>query len=52
MFDSYRDFRAPDYSKAIDAAGKILDLLERTPKIDNGSTSGEELVSNVEKIQI
>ncbi len=38
-------FRAPDYSKAVQAAEKILELLNRKPTIDNGSSDGEEIVS-------
>ncbi|CAF3678455.1 unnamed protein product [Rotaria sp. Silwood1] len=34
---------APDYSKAIQAAEKILELLNRTPSIDNGSSDGDEI---------
>ena len=37
---------APDYGKAKEAAGKILDLLGRKPLIDNGSTEGDEIVSH------
>lgn len=37
--------RTPDYSKAINSASNILDLLDRQPLIDNGSTDGKELVS-------
>jgi hypothetical protein len=38
-------FRAPDYTKAIESAEKILELLKRKPTIDNGSSDGEEIVS-------
>ncbi|CAF4892140.1 unnamed protein product [Rotaria sp. Silwood1] len=34
---------APDYSKAIQAADKILELLNRTPSIDNNSSDGDEI---------
>jgi hypothetical protein len=38
-------FRAPDYTKAVEAAEKILELINRKPAIDNGSTDGDEIVS-------
>ena len=44
--------RAPDYSKAISAAEKILDLLDRKPAIDNGSADGEEIVSDTKKMDV
>ncbi|CAF2682116.1 unnamed protein product [Rotaria sp. Silwood2] len=34
---------APDYSKAVQAAEKILELLGRKPSIDNGSSDGDEI---------
>ncbi|CAF1014116.1 unnamed protein product [Rotaria sordida] len=34
---------SPDYTKAIDSAEKILELLNRKPIIDNGSRDGDEI---------
>ncbi|CAF3084747.1 unnamed protein product [Rotaria sp. Silwood2] len=34
---------SPDYTKAVDAAEKILELLNRKPIIDNGSRDGEKI---------
>ncbi|CAF3502579.1 unnamed protein product [Rotaria sp. Silwood1] len=34
---------SPDYTKAVDAAEKILELLNRKPIIDNGSRDGDEI---------
>lgn len=42
--------RSPDYSKAIDAAEKILDIFNRKPAIDNSSSDGIEIVSIFQKL--
>ncbi|CAF1420960.1 unnamed protein product [Rotaria sordida] len=34
---------APDYNKAVQSAEKILELLNRKPAIDNGSSDGDEI---------
>lgn len=39
------NFRSPDYTKAIEAAERILEILNRKPTIDNGSTDGDEIVN-------
>ena len=36
---------SPDYTKAIEAGERILELWNRKPLIDNSSSSGEEIVS-------
>lgn len=36
---------APDYTKAVDAAEKILELLNRKPTINNRSSDGEEIAN-------
>ncbi|CAF4387729.1 unnamed protein product, partial [Adineta steineri] len=36
---------SPDYTKAVESADNILELLNRKPAIDNSSTDGEEIVS-------
>jgi hypothetical protein len=38
-------YSSPDYGKAIKAAEKIFQLLNRKPTIDNGSNIGDEIVS-------
>ena len=38
-------FRAPDLGKAMDAAEKIFELLNRKPMINNESKDGDEIVS-------
>jgi hypothetical protein len=37
-------YRLPDYGKATEAAENIFELLNRTPKIDNESKDGDEIV--------
>jgi SpoVK/Ycf46/Vps4 family AAA+-type ATPase len=38
-------YRSPDYGKAVEAAEKIFELLNRKPMIDNESNDGDKIVS-------
>jgi len=45
MIEFFFFIRAPDYSKAVEAAENILELFNRKPAIDNNSSDGDEIVS-------